>query len=66
MCPLDKFIEAEKEVVRKTDWDWGCRGDWKIPPGWETVTGDPPRKESVLSGNGDDEGYSTCEYCTYT
>ncbi|KAH6919137.1 histidine phosphatase superfamily [Coprinopsis sp. MPI-PUGE-AT-0042] len=47
MCPLDTFVEAQRENIAKTSWDWGCHGDWTVPPGtdWETVTGDPPAQK---------------------
>jgi len=47
MCPLETFIEAQKETIRETDWDWVCRGDWDVPAGeeWETVDGSPPPRK---------------------
>jgi hypothetical protein len=44
MCSVSTFVEAQKQISRETDWDWGCHGDWEVPPGtaWNTTTGDPP------------------------
>jgi hypothetical protein len=44
MCPLATFVEAQKQISRETDWDWGCHGNWEVPPGtaWNTTTGDAP------------------------
>ncbi|KAF9239899.1 phosphoglycerate mutase-like protein [Melanogaster broomeanus] len=41
LCPLSSFIEAQKETIRETDWEWGCFGGWEVPDGkqWETVGG---------------------------
>ncbi|EKM83174.1 hypothetical protein AGABI1DRAFT_33745 [Agaricus bisporus var. burnettii JB137-S8] len=46
MCPVDTFVEAMKEIIRDTDWNWGCHGDWDVPPGteWNTTTGEPPKR----------------------
>ncbi|THH30874.1 hypothetical protein EUX98_g3307 [Antrodiella citrinella] len=46
MCPLSTFIDAQREMSKNTDWDWGCNGDWKVPhgSGWNTTTGYPPEK----------------------
>ena len=46
MCPVDTFVRAQKETIVETDWNWGCSGNWTVPPGteWETVTGQPPKK----------------------
>ncbi|KAK7691641.1 hypothetical protein QCA50_005040 [Cerrena zonata] len=48
MCPVSTFIEAQKEMIRTTDWEWGCYGDWQLPPGaeWNTTVGYPPAKEA--------------------
>lgn len=45
MCPVDKFVEAQKEIIKQTDWTYDCHGDWDVPagPAWETVTGDSPK-----------------------
>ncbi|KAF8811998.1 phytase [Phlegmacium glaucopus] len=45
MCPVDTFVAAQKEIIRNTDWEYDCHGDWTVPPGteWETVTGDSPK-----------------------
>ena len=47
MCPVLAFVEAQKETIAKTDWNWDCYGDWDVPAGdeWETVTGDPPQRQ---------------------
>ncbi|KAI0072842.1 phosphoglycerate mutase-like protein [Panus rudis PR-1116 ss-1] len=46
LCPVSTFVEAQKEMIRTTDWEWGCHGDWQVPPGpaWNTTTGYPPEK----------------------
>ncbi|KAI0782986.1 phosphoglycerate mutase-like protein [Abortiporus biennis] len=46
MCPLETFIESMKEMINTTDWEWGCHGDWQVPPGtsWNTTTGYPPER----------------------
>jgi len=45
MCPLSRFIEAQKEIIKETDWSYDCYGDWEVPAGpeWETTTGSPPK-----------------------
>jgi hypothetical protein len=45
MCPVDTFVEAQKEIIRSTDWIHDCHGDWTLPPGteWNTTTGDAPK-----------------------
>lgn len=45
MCPVDTFVAAQKEIVRNTDWEYDCHGNWTVPPGteWETITGDTPK-----------------------
>jgi len=45
MCPVDTFVAAQKEIIRSTDWQYDCHGNWTVPSGmeWETVTGDPPK-----------------------
>ncbi|KAI0373827.1 phytase [Pilatotrama ljubarskyi] len=45
-CPLPTFVAAQREIIRNTDWAWGCLGEWEIPPGtaWNTTTGDPPER----------------------
>ncbi|KAJ3489520.1 hypothetical protein NLI96_g2067 [Meripilus lineatus] len=47
MCPLATFIEAQKEMIKTTDWEWGCHGKWEVPPGheWNTTVGYPPPRE---------------------
>ncbi|KAF9453707.1 phytase [Macrolepiota fuliginosa MF-IS2] len=46
MCPLETFIEAMRENIKNTDWNWDCHGDWTVPEGtqWNTTTGDPPKR----------------------
>jgi len=44
MCPLSTFVEAQKQTIRETDWDYDCNGAWKIPDNWNTTTGSPPKK----------------------
>ncbi|KAJ8699287.1 hypothetical protein PTI98_002418 [Pleurotus ostreatus] len=45
MCPVEAFITAQKEIIRQTDWNYDCHGDWTVPVGtdWNTTTGDPPK-----------------------
>ena len=45
MCPVDTFVAAQKEIIRNTDWEYDCHGNWTVPPGteWETITGDSPK-----------------------
>jgi len=43
MCPVDTFVAAQKKIIGATDWVYDCHGDWTIPDGWETTTGEPPR-----------------------
>jgi len=44
MCPLNTFVEAQKQNIAQTDWNYICHGDWDVPEGpqWNTTTGDPP------------------------
>ena len=42
MCDVGKFVEAQKKIIGNTDWEWICEGEWDVPEGWETVTGDAP------------------------
>ncbi|KAL4071828.1 histidine phosphatase superfamily [Scleroderma yunnanense] len=50
LCPLSAFLEGQRETIRNTDWEWGCFGNWTLPPGseWETVGGDYPPPISQL------------------
>ncbi|KAI6005603.1 histidine phosphatase superfamily [Pisolithus albus] len=41
MCPVDVFVEAQKEHIRTTDWNLVCNEDWKVPEGWNTTSGYP-------------------------
>ncbi|KZP04082.1 phosphoglycerate mutase-like protein [Athelia psychrophila] len=47
MCPVSTFVEAQKEIIGETDWEYGCHGDWMIPAGWDTTTGNPPKKADL-------------------
>ena len=42
MCSVPKFVEAQKKIIANTDWEYACEGEWDIPEGWYTTTGDPP------------------------
>ncbi|KAF8214171.1 phosphoglycerate mutase-like protein [Mycena galopus ATCC 62051] len=44
MCAVDTFVAAQKKIIGATDWEWACHGEWDIPEGWETTTGEPPAK----------------------
>ncbi|KZT22884.1 phosphoglycerate mutase-like protein [Neolentinus lepideus HHB14362 ss-1] len=46
MCSVDTFVEAQREIIAETDWEWGCHGEWTVPEGsgWNTTTGEPPRR----------------------
>ena len=48
LCPVDGFVKSLKEIIRETDFAWGCLGDWDLPDGdaWQTVDGSPPPKPS--------------------
>ncbi|KAI0367460.1 phosphoglycerate mutase-like protein [Pilatotrama ljubarskyi] len=48
-CPVPAFVDAQREIIAKTDWNWACHGDWHVPPGpaWNTTTGDAPEPGSV-------------------
>ncbi|KAJ7894516.1 phosphoglycerate mutase-like protein [Mycena olivaceomarginata] len=43
MCAVDAFVAAQKKIIGATDWAYDCYGNWTIPDGWETTTGEPPR-----------------------
>lgn len=43
MCSVDTFVEAQKEIIKETDWTYDCHGTWEVPEGWSTTTGDSPR-----------------------
>ena len=34
--------DAQKKIIGNTDWEWICEGEWDVPEGWETTTGDAP------------------------
>ncbi|KAJ7887620.1 phosphoglycerate mutase-like protein [Mycena olivaceomarginata] len=44
MCSVEAFVEAQRENIGKTDWEWACHGDWDVPEEWETTTGEPPAR----------------------
>ncbi|KIM64631.1 hypothetical protein SCLCIDRAFT_1213134 [Scleroderma citrinum Foug A] len=50
LCPLSAFVEGQMETIRNTNWDWGCFGDWTLPPGseWETTGGWYPQPASQV------------------
>ncbi|KAJ1301150.1 hypothetical protein OPQ81_003562 [Rhizoctonia solani] len=37
MCPLDTFVEAQKETIRTSSFDWACYGNWELDEGWSTT-----------------------------
>lgn len=41
MCPVDAFVQAQKENIRETDWNLVCNVEWEIPDGWNTTNGYP-------------------------
>ena len=43
MCDVETFVKAQKEIIGKTDWRYDCHGDWEVPEGWETVSGESPK-----------------------
>ncbi|KAJ7063679.1 histidine phosphatase superfamily [Mycena amicta] len=43
MCSMDTFVAAQKKIIGAADWVYDCHGDWTIPDGWDTTTGEPPR-----------------------
>ncbi|KAK7054004.1 AB hydrolase-1 domain-containing protein, partial [Favolaschia claudopus] len=45
MCAVDTFVEGQKKIIGATDWEWACHGDWDIPEGWQTTTGEPPARK---------------------
>lgn len=50
-CPVPAFVDAQREIIGKTDWEWACHGEWSVPPGpaWNTTTGDAPEPGSVFA-----------------
>ncbi|KIM23185.1 hypothetical protein M408DRAFT_77931 [Serendipita vermifera MAFF 305830] len=46
LCPVEAFVAAQRTLLDGTDWDWACLGNWTVPDGWTTVTGDPPARSS--------------------
>jgi hypothetical protein len=44
MCALNAFVAGQKQMIKDTDWNWGCYGDWTVPEGdkWDTNVGYPP------------------------
>ena len=47
LCAVSTFVDAMREMIRTTDWVWGCHGDWTVPEGdeWHTTVGYPPERE---------------------
>ena len=47
-CPVPTFVDAQREIIAETDWEWACHGDWEVPagPAWNTTTGSPPKRGS--------------------
>ncbi len=45
MCPVEKFVASQKELIDAVDWEYDCHAQFDIPsgPAWETVTGDTPK-----------------------
>ena len=37
-------MNAQKRLIRETDWGYDCLGDWDVPDGWTTDTGDSPKE----------------------
>jgi hypothetical protein len=46
MCAVEVFVAAQKKIIGATDWAYDCYGNWTIPDGWETMTGEPPRSQT--------------------
>ncbi|PIL30835.1 hypothetical protein GSI_07003 [Ganoderma sinense ZZ0214-1] len=48
-CPVPAFVEAQRDIIARTDWNWACHGDWHVPsgPAWNTTTGDAPQRGTV-------------------
>ncbi|KAJ7247042.1 histidine phosphatase superfamily [Mycena rebaudengoi] len=46
MCAVDAFVVAQKKIIGATDWAYDCYGNWTIPDGWETTTGEPPKSQT--------------------
>ncbi|KAF7298396.1 AB hydrolase-1 domain-containing protein [Mycena kentingensis (nom. inval.)] len=43
MCPVATFVKSQKKIIGETSWEYDCHGDWTIPDGWDTTTGDTPK-----------------------
>lgn len=43
MCSVPAFVEAQREMIKTTDWVWGCHGNWSIQESdkWDTTVGYP-------------------------
>ncbi|KAJ7265461.1 histidine phosphatase superfamily [Mycena haematopus] len=37
-----------RKIIGATDWEWACHGEWDIPEGWETTTGEPRRRKVTV------------------
>ncbi|KAG8690559.1 hypothetical protein FRC11_010746 [Ceratobasidium sp. 423] len=44
MCPLNTFVDAQKETIRTSSFAWACYGNWELEEGWSTTRGMPPSK----------------------
>lgn len=31
LCPLGRFVDGMRELIKDTDWNYGCTGNWTIP-----------------------------------
>ena len=51
LCPVDGFVSSLKEIIKETDFAWGCLGEYSLPDGdvWQTVDGAPPPKPQNAS-----------------
>ncbi|KAG2091004.1 phosphoglycerate mutase-like protein [Suillus discolor] len=41
MCSIHAFVDAQKENIRSTDWNFVCNTNLTFPDGWKTTTGYP-------------------------
>ncbi|KAG8886734.1 hypothetical protein FRB98_001035 [Tulasnella sp. 332] len=48
LCSVESFVNAQKQTISDTDWNWDCHGDWTVPAGtgWNTTSGTPPPKDA--------------------
>ena len=58
LCPVDGFVSSLKEIIRETDFAWGCLGQYDLPDGdaWQTVNGTPPPKPKNYTLQARDSG----------